>query len=197
MATSRICSIPDCGKPEDKRGWCSMHYQRWRKHGDPLAGKARTSWGETERFLRDVVLTYEGDECLIWPYIKGRDGYGKIMRGKQQARVHRLVCEEVNGPPPTPAHVAAHSCGKGHLACVAKRHLSWKTIQENKDDELTHGTRKRGEQHYQAKLTENDVRVILALKGKRQGAVLAKRFGVSISLIGSIQRGKCWAWLDK
>ncbi|MBZ9922605.1 hypothetical protein LB579_33660, partial [Mesorhizobium sp. BR1-1-7] len=22
---------------------------------------------------------------------------------------------------------AAHSCGKGHLGCAAKRHLSWKT----------------------------------------------------------------------
>lgn len=38
MATSRLCSIPDCGKPTIARGWCPAHYKRWRLHGDPLAG---------------------------------------------------------------------------------------------------------------------------------------------------------------
>lgn len=32
------CSLPDCGKPLIARGWCSSHYQRWRKNGDPLGG---------------------------------------------------------------------------------------------------------------------------------------------------------------
>lgn len=31
------CSIPDCGKPSIARGWCSRHYTRWHRHGDPLA----------------------------------------------------------------------------------------------------------------------------------------------------------------
>lgn len=30
------CSIDGCGKPVTGRGWCSMHWQRWRTHGDPL-----------------------------------------------------------------------------------------------------------------------------------------------------------------
>src|SRR5271170_2994543 len=29
------CSIEDCSKPVLARGWCSMHYKRWEKHGDP------------------------------------------------------------------------------------------------------------------------------------------------------------------
>lgn len=33
------CAIVDCGKPLYCRGWCSGHYQRWNKHGDPLGGK--------------------------------------------------------------------------------------------------------------------------------------------------------------
>lgn len=30
------CSVEGCEKRVKNRGWCSMHYERWRKHGDPL-----------------------------------------------------------------------------------------------------------------------------------------------------------------
>jgi len=39
MATSRVCSIPDCGKPHRAHGWCVLHYKRWLRHGDPCAGR--------------------------------------------------------------------------------------------------------------------------------------------------------------
>ncbi|WP_420716146.1 HNH endonuclease [Mycobacterium sp. 94-17] len=31
-----LCSIPNCGKPNNAKGWCATHYGRWRNHGDPL-----------------------------------------------------------------------------------------------------------------------------------------------------------------
>jgi hypothetical protein len=30
----KTCSVDDCAKPAEKRGWCAMHYRRWRVHGD-------------------------------------------------------------------------------------------------------------------------------------------------------------------
>ena len=30
-----ICSSEDCERPVFARGWCVMHYRRWRSHGDP------------------------------------------------------------------------------------------------------------------------------------------------------------------
>ena len=36
----RICSIKGCGKPHKAHGWCSAHYSRYLRHGDPLAGGA-------------------------------------------------------------------------------------------------------------------------------------------------------------
>lgn len=32
----RVCSVEDCERRAVCRGWCSMHYQRWHRHGDPL-----------------------------------------------------------------------------------------------------------------------------------------------------------------
>jgi hypothetical protein len=30
------CSVEGCGRPVLARGWCVLHYDRWRRHGDPL-----------------------------------------------------------------------------------------------------------------------------------------------------------------
>lgn len=30
------CAVEECGRAAVKRGWCDLHYTRWRKHGDPL-----------------------------------------------------------------------------------------------------------------------------------------------------------------
>lgn len=30
-----ICAIPNCHKPIYRKGWCSVHYNRWKDHGDP------------------------------------------------------------------------------------------------------------------------------------------------------------------
>jgi len=29
------CKVKDCDRPHYGRGYCSKHYQRWRKHGNP------------------------------------------------------------------------------------------------------------------------------------------------------------------
>lgn len=35
--SGRLCTIPDCEKREFARGWCTTHWRRWSRHGDPLA----------------------------------------------------------------------------------------------------------------------------------------------------------------
>jgi len=82
MATRRLCSIPNCGKPAHARGWCDPHWQRWYRYGDPLTPK-KTTPGALQRFYTEVVLTYDGDDCLIWPYCRTANGYAQIGdRGK-------------------------------------------------------------------------------------------------------------------
>ncbi len=33
---NKKCSIEDCEHKHYGRGWCRMHWKRWRRHGDPL-----------------------------------------------------------------------------------------------------------------------------------------------------------------
>lgn len=38
------CAVPGCERHAIKRGWCSAHYQRWRKYGDPTGSPVATCW---------------------------------------------------------------------------------------------------------------------------------------------------------
>lgn len=38
----RTCSVEGCERLLYGRGWCLMHYTRWRRHGDPEAAKRST-----------------------------------------------------------------------------------------------------------------------------------------------------------
>jgi hypothetical protein len=35
--SSSVCSVEDCEREIQARGWCRLHYQRWYRRGDPLA----------------------------------------------------------------------------------------------------------------------------------------------------------------
>lgn len=190
MATPRICSVADCGKRVHAHGMCAVHYNRYLRHGDPLAG--RTPDGELNRYLRDVVFAYDGNECLAWPYSKDRHGYGVIKNKEHWGMVHRIVCEHLNGTPPTPEHEATHTCGRGHTGCVTGRHLVWKTHAENMDDKYAHGTVARGELNGHAKLSEAKVREIMAMKGIKTQKEIAAMYGVSPSQITRVMNRERW-----
>ncbi|MHC2298143.1 hypothetical protein ACVJBD_002349 [Rhizobium mongolense] len=193
MANSRLCSIPNCGKSLHCKGFCRGHYERLLKHGDPLGGEK--SPRELRRFIQEVVLPYDGSDCLAWPYGKDSKGYGAIWIDGRTLVAPRYVCELVHGAPPTPEHECAHSCGKGHEGCISPEHLSWKTVVENKADRLIHGTHVRGERNIKVKLTEDQVREIRRLKGVRTQGDLALEYGVGQTAISKIHCGISWSWL--
>lgn len=195
----KACSIENCKGNSHyiaggKKGLCGKHYQRLWKFGDPLAGN--TEKGEPMRFILDVVMAYEGNDCLRWPYAENGQGRGQLCVDGENVQAHRYVCILANGYPPTPKHEAAHSCGKGDERCVTKGHLSWKTRAENEADKLVHGTHNRGERHPLVKLSEDDARYILAAKGAISQRDLARQFDVSDTTVRNIQCGKRWAWLS-
>jgi len=195
LALLATCDIEGCSKKVFARGWCSAHWSRWRRHGDPLAGG--TPNGAPAKFLRDVVLRYTGDSCLKWPFSDNGAGYGTINIEDRMRLVSRVVCEHAHGSAPTPSHEAAHSCGKGHEGCCSPKHLRWATHSENLMDRVHHGTSNTGERHGLAKLTLGNVADIRSAPPNTSLAVLAKRYNVSTSCIDFVRRHITWQGAGK
>ena len=186
-----FCSIEACGLKTYRGDLCYKHYKRKVRNGHPLAG--RTFEGEPERYMREVAATYTGEECLPWPYRTNPQGYAQLTGG---ANVCRIICEAVNGPPPSPSHEAAHNCGNGADGCVNGSHLFWKTRAENEADKILHGTSNRGERCGSAKLTREQVLEIRAIGRSMLQREVAALYGVTDSSIRDILKRKRWAWLN-
>lgn len=125
--SKRTCSVDGCDKPEKSRGWCSAHYERWRKHGttDDLRPTP------LERFWAKVDKSGPGG-CWLWVGQLNRSGYGVFSVGNVKSLAHRWAHEAFIGPIPPDYqvdHVYARGCR--HTQCVNPAHLEAVTPREN------------------------------------------------------------------
>lgn len=194
----RICSVPECGKPHKGKGFCSPHLERYRRHGDPIAGRsARSENGAPRAFLEKVAVPFRGCDCLVWPFAKSDFGHGIVRWRGKMVGAHVVICQKVSGHRPTPRHEVAHTCGNGNLGCVNPAHLRWAERAENIKDAMMHGTWAHGEAHGHATMTEAQARAAIALKGKMTQAHIAAHLGVGVQAVGCIHRGKTWRHLPR
>ncbi len=189
-----VCSVPGCDRKHHSRGYCCKHSHKYLAYGDPLASRGPDK-GAVSEFINDVALKHTSDDCLTWPFNTDGHGYGSLSRDGKQLKAHRVICEAAHGKPPSSRYEAAHGCGRGHFGCVNPNHLRWATPGENQTDKLRHGTHNRGSRHPSAKLTENQAREIMELKGRESQSGIAKRYGVSAGAVADIHKGRNWSWL--
>lgn len=160
----------------------------------------RERYGAAQRFFCEVVMNYDGEDCLPWPFARDTKGYA-LMRdptaGHRLRNVHRRLCEEKHGPPPSPDHEAAHTCGRGLHGCVNRNHLVWATRKENHQHKAQHGTLQAGEKHPHAKISETQALEILSLKGHEPAHAVAARFPIGKSTIYDIWAGRSWPHLRR
>lgn len=177
------CSVDGCDRKPHGRGWCSLHYKRWRAQGDPGADiepQKRFS-DPQEKILARTERNAEG--CWVWQGPLDKAGYGR-SKGKA---IHRLSYEIFRGPIPA-GHGVLHHCD--NPPCVNPEHLFTGTQAENMADMARKGRANRtprisGDSHPRSQLTEAQrAEVRRDYKGAYgEQAALAKRFGVSKHVI--------------
>ena len=76
--------------------------------------------------------------CYLWigGFSTGRSDRPSAGWNGKIVAVARVVCEEVNGQPPSSKHHAAHNTPNGCVGtnCVNGGHLRWATAKENQQD---------------------------------------------------------------
>lgn len=137
-------------------------------------------------------VDYPHDWCLMWPFASRLHGYGQMSHMGKRGYAHRFMCELRHGPPPSPQHEAAHSCGRGHEGCVNPNHLSWKTKSENLLDCRQHGTQARSHAGRYGRLNHAKAAEIRALQGVALQREVAEQFAVSESTVSDIWTGRTW-----
>jgi hypothetical protein len=135
--------------------------------------------------------------CWEWTDSLCRRGYGEFyLNGKKEA-AHRVSWIFNNGPIPD-GKCVLHSCD--NPCCVRPSHLFIGSQRDNIRDMVKKGRLKtpnfKGELHGGAKLTELQVREILASHWLYTRKDLAKIFGVTQENISSIINGKSWKHLQ-
>lgn len=157
-----------------------------------------------ERFWPKVDVAGP-DDCWEWQGARFPSGYGFIHAGalytsnKRFVKAHRLSWEIHNGPLPPGANVL-HHCD--NPPCVNPAHLYMGTRADNARDR---GQRMRGREHRQrgesnrnARLTEADVRAIIAELQKlprRSQTSIAAQFGIKQAQVSRIMRRENWTHL--
>lgn len=148
---------------------------------------------QIERFYTKVSKTPTERGCLEW--LGGlRNGYGYFGR---RWSAHRVAWTLVNGQIPE-GMVIAHQCDNPR--CCRVEHLFLATQTDNVRDMDAKGRRvpPKGERNSCAKITEQDVAAIRSdLYNGWTLAAIGAQFGIGVSQVSAILRGKNWTHLDE
>jgi hypothetical protein len=103
------------------RGWCSLHYNRWCCHGDPLYVKDQSRGSAVVRFKAKVKVNAETG-CWEWQgHVNRNTGYGTFRIGQEKrGPAHRRGWELLRGPIAADLQLD-HLCRVRH--CVNPDHL--------------------------------------------------------------------------
>ena len=152
---------------------------------------ARRGEGKAIPWLRAHV-GHQGEGCLIWPFARLYNGHGNFGHEGKTYRAHQYMCRLVHGDPPTPKHEVAHSCGRGHDACVHPLHVSWKTRAENQAERYIHRPKPGFRKRY--RITTEQVAEIRALRSQKTLRELAAMYDMSEGNISNIVARRTWRW---
>lgn len=154
---------------------------------------------DTDYYITDTgeVYSNKSNSKRKLKMFTGKDGYLCVNichnGTRRQIKVHRLVAEQYLPEQPSIQHEIRHLDGNPQNNHYIN--LQWGTRKENADDKERHGRMPRGERHYRAKLTWDQIERIRLLNGKVERgywANLAQALGVNKTTIYSVLLNKSW-----
>jgi len=153
---------------------------------------ARTQLSVEQRFAMQW-MPEPNSGCWLWCGTLSNMGYGKMYAwGQTKASAHRVSYILHTGPIPEGLHVLHHCDVR---SCVNPDHLFVGTPDDNSKDMMSKGRHRtrpnRGVANHNAKLTDDDVRIIKA--SAETGVVLARQFNVTNHVIYLIRHGRSWS----
>ena len=141
-------------------------------------------------------------QCIVPPLAADKTGYHKATLNGKTVLKHRLEYCKHNGVKLVDIHgkYILHKCD--NRGCINPEHLVLGTQQDNMQDmhdkgRANHTNNVRGTKVNTAKLTDDDVRVILTNKPYRTTSQLAVAYGVSYHSMAMLQKGKTWKHIHK
>ena len=132
-------------------------------------------------------IDYSGN-CWLWTAAVNRKGYGQFYYDGKMWTTHRLAYFLANGEIPELPLIIRHKCRSKN--CCNPEHLEPGTVEDNNKDKTRDGTQNKGENHFSAKLTWEQVTEIRARQ--ESSRVIAKEYGVSHKSINCIRTGRTW-----
>lgn len=178
----RTCSIDECEGPVWARGWCSKHYYRWIRHGNPeTVLKERIVDPERNFWLRVEKTSY----CWNWTgALRGR--YGNFyVGGRKCVQAHRFSYKIAHGQIPEGMEID-HICH--NTQCVNPDHLRLASRKQNVENHSgstsrsTSGVRgvywRKDVQKWLARVNHNGKAIQVGhfdSKSDAEAAVIAKR----------------------
>ena len=155
---------------------------------------SRTSVRTTVKIESLIARSRAINDCWVWIGAKTHNGYGLARHGKMK-RAHRLMWELWFGKVP-PKMQVLHRCDVP--ACIRPSHLFLGDHDDNMADKVSKGRVLKGEENLGGrKLTQHQVSAIIRAPVSVKGSTLAKRYGVSGSMISGIRKGHHWKHLPR
>lgn len=133
-----VCAADGCQERAKAKGFCPLHYMRWKKHGDPLTTAVEAGSHGNRRYAKDETCGIEGcdrpvkatglcaghyqrkmvkGEAGPATFRRGRgwhfdsNGYKVLGHGPNKRFEHRVVMEQILGRPLEPEENVHHKNG--------------------------------------------------------------------------------------
>lgn len=218
--SSKRCSVDGCSEKHFGRGFCKRHYARfhagravevepvptlpneiWREIPGYEGRYAASNLGRVKSLKRSIprnggsTMICESRLLAAAPDPAGYPGVWLGYPGRRTFKVHTLVAAAFLGPCPAGQEVNHKN---GDKSDSRLENLEYVTSSQNKYHAFQSGLSKprgvKGEAHPSARLSEQDVLRIRQLRRVRGTslAVLATKFGVSVTTISSIVHRETW-----